>query len=399
MNDYINRKIEKILSQYANQKEALVLTGFRRVGKTFVMRHIYEQLTSSNKIYLDLESPVNQKIFENENYNNVALQLSSLGLDLSRKAYVFLDEIQKSQNVPSVVKYLYDHHDIKFYLTGSSSFYLKNYFNESMAGRKFVFELFPLDFEEFLLFKGEKLTLDASYDVLSGLYEEYLTYGGFPSVVLEPSPEKKTLKLDDILGSYFELDVAGLSDFKDNKNLKDLMFLLAGRVGSKADVTKLSQSLGVSRPTVYEYLTFFEQTYLIHLIKPFSGSRDVQVKSLSKVYFNDSGLLNRVGRVSLGQLFENKVFNQLYIKGKYEEIAGKFAQGLVEYYQLKSGVEIDFIYNGRVGYEVKTTGTSSDVKRLAKTAQSLKLEDYRVVSLEKVRGAPGPFVNYPYKFV
>ncbi|MFH1565929.1 MAG: ATP-binding protein [bacterium] len=394
MGNYLDRKIEKIIQRYADQKEALVLTGFRRVGKTFVMQHIYEQLTTANKIYLDLESPVNQKILENENYDNIALQLSSLGLDFSKKTYIFLDEIQKSPNVPSVVKYLYDHYDIKFYLTGSSSFYLKNYFNESMAGRKFVFEMFPLDFEEFLLFKGEKMESDAGYARLSGLYKEYLNYGGFPSVVLEPSPEKKILKLDDILGSYFELDVAGLSDFKDNKNLKNLMFLLVGRVGSKADVTKLSQSLGVTRPTVYDYLTFFEQTYLIHLLKPFSGSRDVQVKSLSKIYFNDSGLLNRIGQVSLGQLFENKVFNQLYTKGKYE-LVGKFDQELVKYYQLKNGAEIDFIYNGRIGYEVKTTGTDNDIKRLARTAKNLSLETYRVVSLEKTKGE---FLIYPFGF-
>lgn len=230
--------------------------------------------------------------------------------------------------------------------------------------------------------------------MLSGLYKEYLNYGGFPSVVLEPSPEKKILKLDDILGSYFELDVAGLSDFKDNKNLKNLMFLLAGRVGSKADVTKLSQSLGVTRPTVYDYLTFFEQTYLIHLLKPFSGSRDVQVKSLSKIYFNDSGLLNRIGQVSLGQLFENKVFNQLYTKGKYE-VVGKFDQELVKYYQLKNGAGIDFIYNGRIGYEVKTTGTDNDIKRLARIAKNLPLETYRVVSLEKTKGE---FLIYPFGF-
>ncbi|MFH0791831.1 MAG: ATP-binding protein [bacterium] len=396
MNNYISRKIEKILQRYANQKETIVLTGFRRVGKTFVIQHIYEQLATSNKIYLDLESPVNQKIFENDNYDNITLQLSALGLDFSKKVYIFLDEIQKSPNLPSAVKYLYDHYDIKFYLTGSSSFYLKNYFNESMAGRKFVFEMYPLDFEEFLLFKGEKLTINANYDRLSGFYKEYLDYGGFPSVVLESSSEKKTLKLDDILGSYFELDVAGLSDFKDNKNLKNLMFLLAGRVGGKADVTKLSQSLGVSRPTIYEYLTFFEQTYLIHLIKPFSGSRDVEVKSLAKIYFNDTGLLNRIGQVSLGQLFENKVFNQLYTKGKYN-LVGKFAQEMVKYYQLKSGAEIDFIYDGKTGYEVKTTGTDNDTRRVAKTAKDLGLKEYRVVSLEKTRKT-SVFLIYPFKF-
>jgi predicted AAA+ superfamily ATPase len=65
-----------------------------------------------------------------------------------------LDEIQYVPNVPSVVKYLYDSQQIKFILTGSRSYYLKHFFTESLAGRKIIFEMFPLSFGEFLTFKG-----------------------------------------------------------------------------------------------------------------------------------------------------------------------------------------------------------------------------------------------------
>ena len=87
--------------------------------------------------------------------------LRNRGLDLSRPACVaLLDEIQYAPNVPSIVKYLYDASQtagqpgIKFILTGSSSFYLKHFFTESLAGRKVVFEMFPLSFGEFLAFRG-----------------------------------------------------------------------------------------------------------------------------------------------------------------------------------------------------------------------------------------------------
>ena len=149
-----NRKLLDVLIKHTDAREAIVVTGFRRVGKTVLLRHIYEQVATKNKIFLDMESPVNQRAFTSDNYENIKAYLGRLGIDFDKRAYVFLDEIQGVRNLPSVVKYLYDHNEIKFYLTGSSSFYLKNWFSESMAGRKFLFELFPLDFEEFLWFKS-----------------------------------------------------------------------------------------------------------------------------------------------------------------------------------------------------------------------------------------------------
>src|SRR3990167_2539032 len=130
--------------------EAIVITGMRRVGKTTLLRFIQEKLASSNALFLDLENPVNQRYFEVENYEAILDNLKFLGLDPNQQGYVFLDEVQSVRVLPSVVKYLSDHYPIKFFLSGSSSFYLKNHFSESLAGRKYLYELFPFDFEEFL---------------------------------------------------------------------------------------------------------------------------------------------------------------------------------------------------------------------------------------------------------
>lgn len=390
-----NRKIADILAKYADVREAIVVTGFRRVGKTILLKYIYDQIASKNKIFLDMESPVNQKIFLDDNYENIKLQLGRLGIDFSKRAYVFLDEIQNLRNLPSVAKYLYDHNDIKFYLTGSSSFYLKNWFSESMAGRKFLFELFPLDFEEFLWFKDARIEAEAGHKFLSSLYEEYMLYGGFPGVVLEQSAEGKLLKLDDILGSYFNLDVEMLANFRDNRKLKDLLFLLSSRVGSKPEVGKLAESLDVSRQTLAGYLDFFEQTYMIHYLRPISGSSDVRIKHLPKIYFGDTGILNRIGQVSRGQLFENKVFNQLLIRLAYEGRLGDFAQS-IGYYQAKSGAEIDFIIDRKIAYEVKTSGGGFDVRKLERTANKLGITDCRVIALDKIDKRLDK-VSYPYE--
>lgn len=391
---YKKRKLLDILVKHLDAREAIVVTGFRRVGKTVLLKHIYDQLATKNKVFLDMESPVNQRAFSDENYDNIKAFLGRLGINFSSRAYVFLDEIQSVKSLPSVVKYLYDHSEIKFYLTGSSSFYLKNWFSESMSGRKFLFELYPLDFEEFLHFKGVNIKPSAGYELLSALYEEYLVYGGFPGVALADSAEEKLLRLDDILGSYFKLDVQTLANFRDNQKLKDLLFLLSSRVGSKPEMNKLAESLGVSRQTVSGYLDFFEQTYLIHYLRPISGSKDVQIKHMPKIYFGDTGILNRIAQVSRGQLFENKVFNQLHTRLSYEGKLGQFNEN-IGYYQKKSGAEIDFILEGKTALEVKTIGGGFDVKKLEKMASKLGITNCRVVSLDRVDQKSEKLV-YPY---
>lgn len=378
---FVKRKILSILEKHLESHESIVLTGFRRVGKTTILKHLFDELKSDNKIFLDMESPINQRIFKKENYEAILADFVKLGLNVKEKTYVFIDEIQYAKKSPSIIKYLFDHYDIKFVLTGSSSFYLKNHFSESLSGRKFLFELFPLDFEEFLWFKGEKLSLDADYDLLRHLYDEYVEFGGLPAVVLEKDVEDKKLRLDDALGSYFQLDVSHLANFHDRKNLESLMFLLASRTGSKLDITKLSQSLGVSRQTLYNYLEFLKETYLINLVPQYSNSSDVVVRKVPKLYFNDSGILNRIEKISQGQIFENTIFNQLYSKNYFNNL-GQNLRPRIYYYQKKSGAEIDFI-SEKVGYEVKLTGTSFDVARMERYIKKIQLEDYKIISLEK----------------
>ena len=147
------RKIHSELVKCLESPEIVVLTGMRRVGKTTLYRALFDSIQSSNKVFLDLENPLIQKVFEEVDYRNIPANLREFGIRPDEKAYLFIDEIQTMPDIVKAVKYLYDHFGFKFFLTGSSSYYLKNLFPESLAGRKFVFHLYPLDFEEFLAFK------------------------------------------------------------------------------------------------------------------------------------------------------------------------------------------------------------------------------------------------------
>ncbi len=375
------RKILEHIEPWLEAREIIVITGMRRVGKTTLLQMIYDHIPSANKVFLDLENILEQKVFEETDYNNIWSNLRAYGITQKEKAYIFLDEIQAMPQVVKAVKYLYDHYDIKFFLTGSSSFYLKNLFPESLAGRKVIFEMFPLTFEEFLIFKQVKTERQTTfkdkarqknriaYEKTKKYFEEYLTFGGFPQVVLADDESQKKLYLKDIFTSYFEMDIRRLADFRQMSAFRDLLLLLMQRVGSRLEISKLASEIGISRETVYSYLAFLEGSYFISRIAPFSRNVDREVSGARKVYFCDNGMINLFGKVSDGALLENAVFMNLRHLGK------------VNYYQKRSGAEIDFILpDHRIALEVKKRADEKDFKKLKRLCDALNLNECYIIS-------------------
>lgn len=377
------RNLSKYIEQQLDAKEIIVITGMRRVGKTTLLRMVYDKIQSENKVFLDLENIIEQKIFEELDYNNIWANLKPYGLTNLEKAYIFLDEIQVKPEIVHAVKYLYDHYDVKFFVTGSSSFYMKNLFPESLAGRKIVFELFPLNFEEFMFFKEKERDVHDNFrekeqnknaiacEKYKKYYDEYLAFGGFPQVVLEHDDNRKQLFLNDILTSYYEMDVKKMADFREMAAFRDLMLILAQRIGSRLDITGLSSEAGVSRNTVYSYLSFLENTYFIYLISPFNRNVDKEVRGAKKVYFCDNGIANLLAKLEPGRMLENAVFHNIRKYGK------------VNYYQRRSGSEIDFILpDANLALEVKQKGKIRDYAKLSNLAESIDIANYYVVSRE-----------------
>jgi hypothetical protein len=366
----IERAIFPLLKRALSDQRVVVITGMRRVGKTTSLQWLLNQVPSNNKLYMDLERLDQRAVFQEKNYDNVLNYFRNLGLNINEPMTVALDEIQNTPNLPSVVKYLYDHYRIKFLLTGSSSFYLKNFFSESMAGRKIVFEMFPLGFGEFLDFHGvpyhrrtvfDEMVFDArEFDRLSAYYDEFITFGGLPNVVLEPKAETKREILLDILSSYINIDVQVLADFRKINELKVLMNALSVRIGNKLDLTKLSQIAGISRPTLNEYLEFLEMTYIIYRLPAYSSPDKAAVLS-RKLYFRDNGIATVLSNPGEGALFENAVFNQLY------------AYGNLAHLSKRNEYEVDFIITPPeelpVALEAKIHPTIKDDLKLKKIAQ------------------------------
>ncbi len=368
------RDIYSVLEAHLTKRQVTVITGMRRVGKSTAVKHLLAKAPQKTKIYLDCERIEIRALLNKPNYEEIKEELELWGLEFTRPCLIALDEIQLVENLPSFIKYLYDTYNAKFIVTGSSSYYMKNTFSESLAGRKKVFELFPLSFKEFLVFKKQWAPAfiryqwqpfkETWYKRVKDWYKEYLDFGGFPEVVLQKKLADKKDLLRDIINSYIELDVKLLSDYAAGEELYKLVKLLAARSGNKVDYSKLSSISGLNRQKIASYIQLLEQTYLVYQLAPFTKNIDREISQQKKLYFSDTGILNILSenKLSSGQVFENTVAAQLKPLGE------------LQYYQKKTGQEIDFIFNGEVAIEVKETPTVQDLRTLSQRAGTLQIE-------------------------
>jgi len=367
----ILNKIEKVL----NREEFIILTGARQTGKTSILLMLKDGLTQSGKscFYFNLENQETLNLL-NESPTNI-FELLPASKD---KAYVFVDEIQYLNNPTNFLKLLYDDYRdwVKIISSGSSSFYIDHNFKDSLVGRKFLFEIFPLNFEEFVIFKGaqddfanwQKKASKYYDEVIGKLWQEYILFGAYPKVVLADSEELKRIILEEIGGDYVKKDVyeAGI---KNTEKYFALMKILAKQSGQLVNMQELSDVLQISRLTIDEYLYVMQKSYQIALVRPFYKNIRKELIKMPKVYFYDLGLRNFFlndystpeKRSDKGEYLESVAFREfLSREGKVDKI---------KFWRTADGGEVDFVM-GDKAYEIKFDRKNAQEKKYAKFTKS-----------------------------
>jgi predicted AAA+ superfamily ATPase len=357
----MERKLYKNILANLERKEYIIITGARQVGKTTILKQISKFLKEQDEphYYLTFENPdILNSV--NDHPGNI-LQFTGFGsqsgeAENGKKITLLIDEVQYHKNPSNFLKYHYDVNGdwLKIVATGSSAFYLDTKFKDSLAGRKKIFELFPLDFEEFLLFKGypdwknewELMRNNHGYTSLPYreifiLFNEYLTFGGYPAVILDKDTEEKKEKLHDLVRTYLKRDVidTGQSDYL---KLIRLLKVLAGQAGQLLNIHELSNTLRFAGATIENYLYILQKCYHIHLVPPFYRSLRKELTKMPKLYFQDSGFRNSLlnqwqypdQRLDKGPNIENYLFIRL------RQLYGMES---IRYWRTSGGNEIDFI--------------------------------------------------------
>jgi hypothetical protein len=282
-------------------------------------------------------------------------------LDLKKRNFVLVDEVQYLKNPSNFLKYFFDEYKgkIKIIASGSSAFYLDKKFKDSLAGRKRIFHLYTLSFREFLRFKNEdqlsqrdfnNLTISEKEKIVF-YYQEYLSYGGYPRVVLAPYEEKVEI-LRDIAYSYIKKDVYE-ANIRQDETFYKLFKILASQIGNLVNSSELASTLGVSKTAIDNYLYVMQKSFHIVLLKPFFKNIRKELTKMPKVFFLDLGLRNFFKgnfdpyhvREDKGPLLENAVLRQLLEKYDLEQI---------RFWRTINKKEIDFIIDEKLGLEVKS---------------------------------------------
>jgi len=346
----IERKLFSDLVNHLNQKEISIIIGPRQSGKTTLMDMLREHLDKRGErtLYLNLDIEWDRPHFDSQ-----SALLQKIELELGKeRGYVFIDEIQQKENAGLFLKGLFDLKlPYKLIVSGSGSLELKEKIHESLVGRKRLFELTTITFDEFVHHKtGYKYKgnlagfLEIEKDKTHQLLMEYMNFGGYPRVVLASEQKEKIRIIDEIYRSILEKDIAYLLKVDKTEAFSALIKVLSSQIGNLINYSELSSTLNISYQTVKKYLWYSQKTFLLDIISPYARNVRKEITKSPVPYFWDLGLRNyalgifgHLGSPSeCGFIFENLVF--LLLREKIRLEATK-----LNFWRTKDKAEVDFI--------------------------------------------------------
>jgi len=334
--DYRSRPaIEKQLEKLLTTKDIVLLTGLRRVGKTTLLKALIVSLIDkgfqANRI---LYISVDDYLLKDKSINDVISAYRKLHkIKLDEKIIIFLDEITYQKHYRIQLKNLYDKQKVKIFASSSSRSLLRDR-KGYLTGRNRIIEVPPLDFNEYLSFKGLNIK-KKDFVVREANFEEYLQTGGMPEYVLHGDRGYLTALIEDIINK----DIIAFNKIKNSHIIKDYFKLLMERSGKQISINKVANILGIATDTANRYLDMFQECFLIYTIRRYGKTND-GILSPRKIYAADLGMRHLItGFRDKGAAFENYVFCKI--------------KHLDPRYYYEDGIEIDFLTSGNTLIEVK----------------------------------------------
>jgi len=360
-------------------RRVVVITGARQTGKTTLSRQDYKKLR-----YINLDAPENRSVLRE-------LSTTAWGETIGNAV---IDEAQKEPAVFEKVKYAFDERQVSFsVLTGSSQILLLRKIRESLAGRAFFYELWPLMQSELVLppdkkektpapllaklFSSESVSALLS-DVPKVLLEKddlpfrkaeahILKWGGMPAL-LDLSENDRWLWLKNYTYTYLERDLTDLARMDDLMPFRKFQRLSALRSGMLLNYSETARDAGISVDTARRYLEYLRISYQTVLLQPYYKNITSSLVKTPKLYWTDAGLWRQLtgfrGEVT-GALYETMVVGEIV---KWMRTCQ--SDGELTFYRTRAGMEVDLLLEneaGLVGMEIKSRQVVSE-----KDARSLK---------------------------
>ncbi len=367
----------------SSTRRIVVITGARQTGKTTLARAMFPDLH-----YLNLDAPENREYVR-------ALRSMAWGKSLGA---AILDEAQKEPTVFDKVKFSYDDGALSFtVLLGSSQILLLKRIRETLAGRAFFYELYPLMLIELvnssqqtlpllarllsasdaaLLHDLPALLMPTKEETILSSVDYMLQWGGMPALLpLNETDRRQWLR--DYGHTYLERDLGDLARLDDLGPFREFQRLAALRSGQILSYSELARDTGVAIATSRRYLEYLKLSYQTFVLPPYRKNLTSAVIKTPKLYWTDIGIMRQLQGyrgAATGALFETFVVGEIY---KWVRTAGENVQ--LYFYRTRSGLEVDLLMQtskGIWGIEVKSSQeiASKDYRSLREVAKALGSE-------------------------
>ena len=332
---YIDR-----IKPFMQKSVAKVLTGQRRVGKSFLLYQLIEEILAeepdANIIYVNLEDFTFSSLQTAEDLHSYIISHSKEKV----KNYIFIDEIQDIPGFEKVIRSLLLNEDNDIYITGSNAKMLSGELATYLSGRYIEFKIYSLSYSEFLEFHG--LTESETS------YELYSRYGGLPYLLNLPLEDETVNEyLKSVYSTIVFRDVVSRYKLRNTLFLEKLIQFLSENIGNLFSAKNISdylksQHTAISVNQIQSYTEYLNNAFLIHRVERYDliGKRVFEIGE--KYYFENMGIRNIVIGYRItdkAKILENIVYNHLLYKG-YDIKVGYYGDKEIDFVGEKNGEKL-----------------------------------------------------------
>lgn len=331
-----------------------VITGIRRCGKSYIMQMIADELIESgvmpsNVIYLDLDKKENRKIKTTLQLEEKIDSLLSDGFN-----YLFIDEIQNVKGFEEVINSFNTSGNISIFLTGSNSYLLSGEIATKLTGRYLEFEIFTLNFNEYL---SMKKMYGKNISDINKEFMEFIGYGGFPKSLEFDDPNARYKYVDGIVTEIFEKDIKKHNKIKNTNVFSRIQKYILNNFGMLFSINNLFEYFNVvdktpiAKETIKKYIQILVNAKIIYECPRFDCKSRKSLNGEQKYYLPDLSFYfmnNTDARINYGPVLENLVF--LFLKEKdFKVSVGKIGDLEVDFIARKNFEEYFYI---QVSYSI-----------------------------------------------
>lgn len=347
----IEIKRQTYLSEIIKRKQnglVKVITGIRRCGKSYLLNTLFKNYLLESGVEKDHIIEMAFDLYDNIEYRNPKVFYPWMKEQIKddQVYYILLDEVQMLGEFISVLNGLAAKKNCDVYVTGSNAKFLSKDIVTEFGGRGDEVHMYPLSFSEFMsVYDGNK------YDG----WNEYITYGGIPLVVLADTEEQKVALLENLFKETYLSDIVKRYNVRNVGEMDALLNILSSAIGALTNPNKLQKTFKsvnnskITSTTITKYIEYLEDSFLIEEANRYDIKGKKYIGTPMKYYFMDLGLRNskiNFRQIELTHSMENVIYNELRMRGYSVDVGNltiieKGKDGKTA----KKQIEVDFICN------------------------------------------------------